>query len=205
MPETVTATARRADRFDLPHLAQVLSRSFANDPVACWSCRADHLRPKLLQRVFELRLRQLFGHREIWTSDRLASTAVWAPPERWKTTVADDLALGWALARHPRLALRAPLVMRGFLGVEATHPGAPPHWYLAILGTDPQAQGEGLGSEMMRPVLEECDRDGVGAYLESSNERNLDFYGRHGFRVVEEHRLPRGPLVWLMWRDPRLR
>ena len=58
---------------------------------------------------------------------------------------------------------------------------------------------------MMRPVLTECDRDGVGAYLESSNERNLAFYARYGFRTVQELRLPRGPMVWLMWRDPRLR
>jgi ribosomal protein S18 acetylase RimI-like enzyme len=205
MAEVVTATARRADKSELPVLAGVLARAFMDDPVARWSCRRDGLRPALLERVFNIRLRQLFSHREIWTSDRLASTAVWAPPDRWKTTVSDDIALGWALARHPRLVGRAPMVMGGFLGVEATHPGAPPHWYLAILGTDPPAQGEGLASEMMRPILEECDRDSVGAYLESSSERNLDFYVRHGFRVVQELRLPRGPAVWLMWRDPRLR
>jgi hypothetical protein len=52
-------------------------------------------------------------------------------------------------------------------------------------------------------VLEECDRDGVGAYLESSKERNVDYYARFGFRVTEEVRLPRGPRMWLMWRDAR--
>ena len=39
---------------------------------------------------------------------------------------------------------------------------------------------------MLAPILEECDRDGVGAYLESSKEQNLDFYARHGFRVTSE-------------------
>ncbi len=43
------------------------------------------------------------------------------------------------------------------------------------------------------PVLEQCDRDGVGAFLESSKERNIDFYARHGFKVLRELRLPRGP------------
>ena len=41
------------------------------------------------------------------------------------------------------------------------------------------------------------------AYLESSKERNVAYYARHGFRVREELDLPRGPRVWLMWRDPR--
>jgi hypothetical protein len=56
---------------------------------------------------------------------------------------------------------------------------------------------------MLRPVLEQCDSDGVAAYLESSKERNIDFYARHGFRVTRELRLPRGPRVWPMWREPR--
>ena len=56
---------------------------------------------------------------------------------------------------------------------------------------------------MMEPILAECDRDGVGAYLESSKEQNLDFYARHGFRVTSERRLPRGPRLWPMWREPR--
>ena len=72
-----------------------------------------------------------------------------------------------------------------------------------MLGTDPSAQGSGLGSAVLAAMLSQCDRDGVSAYLESSKERNVDFYARHGFRVLEEYRLLRGPLVWLMWRDPR--
>jgi ribosomal protein S18 acetylase RimI-like enzyme len=104
---------------------------------------------------------------------------------------------------HPRLLRRAPLVGYALLGLERRHPPKPPHWYLATLGTDPAAQGRGLGTAVLAPVLEECDRDGVGAYLESSNESNLDYYSRFGFRVTEEVRLPRGPRVWLMWRDPR--
>src|SRR5262249_38331597 len=97
---------------------------------------------------------------------------------------------------------------------------APPHWYLAFLGTDPSAQGQGLGPAIMRPVLEQCDSDGVAAYLESSKEdqpnmqagtpaylesskeSNISFYERFGFKVIGEHRLPGGPKVWPMWRDP---
>ena len=54
----------------------------------------------------------------------------------------------------------------------------------------------------MQPVLELCERDGVPAYLESSKERNIDFYARFGFRVRDEVKLPAGPKMWPMWRDP---
>ena len=53
-------------------------------------------------------------------------------------------------------------------------------------------------------MLDDCDRDEVPAYLETGTERNVAFYVRHGFKVTEELRLPKGPPIWLMWRDPRL-
>jgi ribosomal protein S18 acetylase RimI-like enzyme len=87
--------------------------------------------------------------------------------------------------------------------MERRHPSTPQHWYLAVLGTDPDAQGRGLGSAVLSAMLEQCDRDGVPSYLESSKERNIDFYARHGFRVTGEIKLLRGPNVWPMWRDSR--
>ncbi len=192
---------RRATAADVAPLAGTLARAFLEDPVAMWAFRHDELRPGALERFQAARVRQLLGEEEVWTSEDRACAALWAPPGRWRTTARQDAALLRPFA-HPRLLSRLPFVALGLLGVERKHPPQPPHYYLAMLGTDPDHQGQGLGSALMRPVLERCDADGVGAFLESSKERNIDFYARHGFRVVQEIRLPRGPLMWQMWRDP---
>jgi GNAT superfamily N-acetyltransferase len=87
--------------------------------------------------------------------------------------------------------------------VERHHPHVP-HWYLAVLGTDPPRQGCGVGSSLLEPVLSRCDAEGLPAYLESSKERNVPFYARHGFEVTKTIDLPGGgPRLWLMWREPR--
>jgi len=156
----------------------------------------------MLERFHGARLRHLLGDDEVWTDPTCSAAALWAPPERWRTTLRQDLELARGLVT-PRLLRRLPLVSRGLLGLERRHPATPPHWYLATLGTAPEAQGRGLGSSVLAPVLARCDEDGVGAYLESSKEENLSFYARHGFRVTHEQRLPRGPRVWPMWREPR--
>jgi ribosomal protein S18 acetylase RimI-like enzyme len=193
---------RRAERSQVPALAQMLARAFLDDPVARWACGPDRLRPRVLERFHATRMRHMLAHEEVWTDEQLRCAAVWAPPQRWRTTARQDAELARCLL-HARLIPRLPLVVSGVLGIERQHPrDRPPHWYLAVLGTDPAAQGQGLGSAALQPVLERCDSDGVGAFLESSKERNIDFYARHGFRVMGELRLPRGPLMWPMWRDP---
>ncbi len=191
---------RLAAAGDVPALAATLARAFADDPIARWSCPRDDLRPGVLERFHGARARQLIRDGEVWMSADGTSAALWADPGHWRTSVRDDLEIA-ASMRDPRLWRRAPLIGYGLLGLEGHHPPAPPHWYLAVLGTDPAAQGRGLASAVLAPVLEGCDRDGVDAYLVSSNERNIDFYARFGFRVTREVRLPRGPRAWLMWRD----
>ena len=86
--------------------------------------------------------------------------------------------------------------------MEAQFPEAP-HWHLPFLGVSPEHQGHGLGSALMRPILERCDRERIPAYLEASTPRNRALYLRHGFVVLNEMRLPDGgPPLWRMWREP---
>jgi ribosomal protein S18 acetylase RimI-like enzyme len=195
-------SVRRATSADIPTLARMLARAFFDDPVASWACPWDSLRPASLERFQAIRLRQLLQHEEVWTNEELSCAALWAPPARWKTTLREDAAL-LPMFNHPRLLARMPLVGLGWLELERRHPVKPLHWYLAVLGTDPPAQGHGLGSIVLGAVLEQCDRDGVGAFLESSKESNINFYARHGFRVTDEVKLLRGPTMWKMWREPR--
>jgi ribosomal protein S18 acetylase RimI-like enzyme len=101
------------------------------------------------------------------------------------------------------LGLRTASILGGLERMEARHPHDPPHWYLFILGTEQAAQGRGLGSALLAQVLARVDADGTSAYLESSNERNIALYGRHGFEMTNEVAIPGGPRIWPMWREPR--
>jgi ribosomal protein S18 acetylase RimI-like enzyme len=201
-PGSAAGEVRRASTADLPALTTMLVRAFLDDPVARWASPRETLRSGMLERFHGARLRQLIAHHEVWMSPGGESAALWAPPQSWKTSAREDLDISRSML-HPRLLLRAPLVGVGMLGIERSHPHTPPHWYLATLGTDPAAQGRGLGTAVLAPILTQCDHDGVAAYLESSKERNIDYYARFGFRTTKTLRLPRGPRVWAMWREPQ--
>jgi len=76
------------------------------------------------------------------------------------------------------------------------------HSYLPIIGAEPNAQGKGLGADLMRHAVARCDREGALAYLESSNPRNISLYRRFGFEVMGEIRIGAAPLVTPMLRRP---
>jgi len=187
---------RTATADDAPALAAALARAFDDDPVSVFANPRDASRPRRLRFFFAGRLRTLLPEELCFCTEERNGAALWAPHDRWELPAREALRLLRLVNR------RAALLSVGFARVERRHPRVP-HYYLATLGVSPDAQGRGLGSALMAPMLERCDRDGVGAYLESSKESNVAFYGRHGFRVTEELRFPRGPKLWLMWRDPR--
>ena len=190
---------RHATAADAPALAATLARAFDDDPVMSWFFPHAERRAGRNRRFFAMRLRQLLPHGETYTVDGAAGAALWAAPDRWRVGRVEEVRM--AVALLPALWRRLGPVLQGVEAIERAHPETP-HYYLAVLGTDPDAQGRGIGSALLQPTLESCDRDDVPAYLESSKERNIDFYARHGFRVTGEVRLPDGPPVWPMWRDP---
>jgi N-acetylglutamate synthase-like GNAT family acetyltransferase len=192
---------RKATEQDIPAMAAMLGRAFHDDPIVDWVFRDEERRPRYTRRFFAGRARVLIGQREIYTADDCAAVAMWARPDEWRDPPLQALKELSVLV--PGVGRRALQVMRGLIQVESRHP-KPPHWYLAVLGTEPDRQGEGLGSALLHRVLDDCDRDEVPAYLETGTERNVGFYVRHGFEVSEEMRLPKGPPIWLMWREPRL-
>ena len=183
---------------DFKPLAEMLARAFYDDPVTSWFYPDDARRMRHARRFFAIRQRQLAGQGLIYTTPERSGAALWAGPGRWREDLRESLML------LPMLPVLLPRIVRSTHAVrdiERRHP-VEPHYYLSVLGTEPQQQGGGIGSALLGPVLRRCDSDGVGAYLESSKESNLDFYARHGFAVTERIELPEGPALWLMWREP---
>jgi GNAT superfamily N-acetyltransferase len=191
---------RKAQPADVPPMVEALARAFYEDPVFNWLFPDDARRLAQSRKYFHGRARLLMQQEETYTIDGAAAGAMWARPGEWRDPPLS--ALRQIVALMPALGRRMPRALGGLREIEEKHPRAP-HWYLAVLGTDPPRQGEGIGSALLAPVLADCDRLEVPAYLETGTERNVAFYTRHGFRVTSEIRLPDGPPMWLMWRDPR--
>lgn len=191
-------SVRPARAEDFAPLAAMLARAFYDDPVTAWFYPDAARRMRHARRFFGIRLRQLADQELIYTTDDHSGAALWTLPGRWREDLRQSLML------LPMLPVLLPRIVRSTHAVreiERRHP-VQPHFYLSVIGTEPEKQGGGIGSALLGPVLQRCDSDVVGAYLECSKESNVDFYARHGFTVTERIELPDGPPLWLMWREP---
>lgn len=90
-------------------------------------------------------------------------------------------------------------------GQRLHHEHAPmPHWHLSVIGVEPEFQGQGIGSMLMQPMLEQADHQGLPCYLDTHQESNVRLYQRHGFEVAERRQLAGHPIpVYAMLRRPR--
>jgi ribosomal protein S18 acetylase RimI-like enzyme len=141
------------------------------------------------------------------TADQPKGVAIWLPPEAGSV----NLSLLWQIARSGLLAV--PFYIRwdrigdflAFLGTELrVHEAtaSEPHWYLAMLGVSPECQGQGIGGQLLQPVLGEADRTQMPCYLETSTAAAVRFYQRNGFEIVH-HGTFSDREYWAMKRQPQ--
>ena len=205
-PASTPVTVRSARPEEAADVARILQEAFRDDPVINWFLRDDSGAEEARSDFFRGNVEDYFGNARrvdlaVDGDGRAAGAALWTPPpgaqpSTWRERVGLWGLRGWTgLRRFPRFA-------RLVLMTERRYPRAP-HHYLFLVGVEADGQGKGVGSALLSAVLSECDAEGLPAYLESTNERNLPLYRRLGFEVTEEMRLGRsGPTLWLMWREP---
>lgn len=202
-PGPMTVNVRKSTKADRGTLVAAMARAFDDDPIANWLAKQDARRARRIYDFMDAGLKMTERYNEIYTTDDIDGGAFWSPPGKWKMGIFQQLMLMPQMMRVVGSLRRVPSTMGAFNIIEKKHPHEP-HYYLLALGVEPDRQGRSIGTQLMRPVLEMCDRDKVPAYLESSKEVNVPLYERNGFRVTEEMVVPNGgPKIWLMWRDPK--
>lgn len=195
---------RAATRDDIELLARIAAAGFHDDPVFKWVFPDPAARLPQLRLVFGSMARDMVPDGGVVHLVDDACAACWRTPDHQHGRTAGDRVQdegsGDAAGSPFPDDVLERLGILGFAMVEA-HPHEP-HWYLNVVSTFPERQGQGLGSRVLRPVLTMCDDDVQPAYLESTNPRNMSLYRRHGFEETGRIDLPDGPSLHQMWRLP---
>ncbi len=193
---------RQVTDADTAHVAELFARAFYDDPTWSWAFPDDERRLDQHRVLWGLHVRSAVPHGWVWTTDDGGAAALWVPPGQPELTEEAEAQIPPMLRQE--LGQHADDVLELMETFDVNHPDDAPHYYLSLLGTDPDHRGQGKGMGLLAANLEQLDEIGMPAYLESSNRANDSRYERLGFVQVGEFAAPPGePTVACMWRDPR--
>ena len=197
---------RVATTNDLNAIGRTLAGAFEHDPLWGWAFEEAERERKIaaLAEVFGFCAAAALALGWVRVTDGVEAVALWIPPGAPEMSPADAERLPDVVvaACEPESAQR---VLDLFGAFEDNHPHEPPHFYLSLLGTDPDHAGHGHGLRLVADCLAEIDAGDppAAAFLESSNPANVPRYERLGFRPTREVELIAGLGGTQMWRGPR--
>lgn len=194
---------RLASKDDGEAIKELFKRVFCDDPLMNWFLLQDHRREAALETFYDFMVNTYaLPHGLCWVTEDVSGAALWMPPGKWELSPLKQFSTVSVIIRSfgwKDLMLK----FRERQKIDSYHPQKP-HYYLAGIGVSEELRGQRVGSTLMKPILERSDLEGVGCYLETNLERNLNFYQQHGFTV--SHQFSVGPdklPIWIMWREPK--
>jgi ribosomal protein S18 acetylase RimI-like enzyme len=178
----------------------IIALAFADDPV--WGPALTRPDGSVAHRIpfWQRFVDGALPHGMVHIADGDAAIALWIPPgeEEMTEAMVDELR-DIVTTQLPAGSHDAMFAL--WDRFDEAHGQDEPHAYLSLLATHPEHRGRGIAQALVRENLADLDRQGIPAYLESTNPANDHRYERLGFATVGsfEGFVP-GTVVSTMWR-----
>lgn len=189
---------------DIPRASSVLSSAFVNDPDLKKIIPGKKRRLEKLKIIFQpfVKFGILYG--EVYApSEKIEGVAVWNHSSKKEITFWRSIRSGFlgmvSKIKGPERKLfqqygdEMDTYTRNIIEGE--------HWFLFILGIDPDSQRNGFGTRLLEPMLDRIDQEGLPVMLDTNKDANLGYYRRFGFDVEKEYKVLDNQ-HWGLVRDP---
>jgi GNAT superfamily N-acetyltransferase len=191
----------RAGSADIDSLSHVIAEAFHPLAVSRWLLPGANARREIFPAYFRLHVEAAVTHGLVLTTPGRDAAALWLP-------IGPDGPEPASAGYRERLAAITGPHLDRFTALddafERHHPAGVAHEHLAILAVRPRRQRRGIGTALLGARHTALDRHRLPAYLEASDARKRGIYLRHGYvDHGQPLRLPDGPVMYPMWRDPK--
>ncbi len=200
---TETVVGRLAET-EIGAASRLLASAFRNDPLQTYVFPDAEERAQRSPAQFSTLVREGYLHGEVFATAGVTGVSVWMPPRRVTTA---EHASESGYAQLPRLMGNEAFTRFGRVldYLSDAHGKATPteHWYLIVVGVQPEWQGRGHGHALLEPILDRADAEGLPICLDTAQPEVRPFYEKLGFKSVLESVDPGSGLrFWTYQRDP---
>ena len=170
----------RADKIHKQTAIDILADCFENNKTVNWIVKQDSKRKERIRGLIDYSFEACIDSGLTYFTDDFSGVII-------SNLSTDKL----PVLEEAYLTLQFVLKVTGIEGVAKTlrredyikqyHPQDGEFIYIWFIGLKKNEQGKGLGSSLLQLVIERSEADGIPIYIETSAERNLTFYKKHGF------------------------
>ena len=191
---------------DLDRLAEVAADAYCDYPLHNWFTNGKYDK-KASKLIMQISLKTMTEDAIIYAdSEEMNGFAVWLP---FGFTGSKTLPFlfngGLKLIFHSGLGIIGRLLTYETYAMNLKKEFTDNYdWYLYNLSIKKDAQGKGIASKLMRPMLGFCDDEKMVAYLETNKESNVSLYKHYGFDLKKEEIIPKTSVThYAMVRYPK--
>ena len=172
----------KADKVHKEKIIEILSACFETNKSVNWIVKQDVKRKERIRYLMDYSFEACIKTGQIYLTDNLTGVIIYSNSDNklpileeafltvqyiWKVTGIDGI--GRALKREQY--------------INQYHPKDEEFIYIWFIGLKETEAGKGVGSAMLQEVIDKSNARQIPIYLETSNERNMNFYKKHGFEV----------------------
>ncbi|MES2446625.1 MAG: GNAT family N-acetyltransferase [Bacteroidota bacterium] len=165
-------------------IVDILTKSFESNQSVNYIVKQDEKKLKRIEALmnYSFEVCYLFG--DVFLSDDNKACALVLYPDKKKTTIKSimldvNLILSCVGIENIKKTLDREAI------IKKIQPKVP-MYYLWFIGVDPEYQNTGIGSELLKEIIEDSRRKEQPIYLETSTLKNLPWYKKFGFDIYHE-------------------
>ncbi len=198
-----TDRARLLEESELDAVANIMSRSFQDDPFMVYLVPDSQKRSRIMPRFFRVFLKSsMRNHQAFVIGCPPKGIAIWNFPYQRRIDIASLF-----IAGLPRLLFQGFLIpflnaIKVFHIIEDLQSKYlhDCDYYLNMLAVTPEWQNRGLGSKLVRPFLKKAKTESKDVYVETMTLCDVKIYEHFGFQVKEVRRVKIGFSIWALLR-----
>jgi len=200
----------RLDKNDADRVGEVLGRAFYNDPLMLYAYPDGECSEEDLSWFFITAVKYCLKYGEAYApTAEIEGAALWLSSDKCPITLWRMLRVAslWSMFKAMRRIgfgrMKRMANIGGFLDKAHKRLAPSEHCYLQTLGVDPEHQGNGYASKLLRPMFDRLDEERMPCYLDTLTEKNAQMYEHLGFKVLEKSDIPDTDITsWAMLREP---
>ena len=162
----------------------ILTEAFADNQSVNYVVKQDRYRLARVRRLMRYAVATGRDFGEVWLSPDRRAGALTVLPDTKRMTIA-------SVRRDVELAFLSTGLHNVYKTlhreeqIKALHPKEP-FCHLWFLGVEEKSPGQGMGSQLLRDIIDQYDAQQRAIYLEKSTLRNVPWYEKFGFEVYHE-------------------